>query len=413
MVYVNFNPKIDVTQTQNDYSNNVELRGGNDFNPPLRKDKSKLSNELGVGKLSKFFKILLLMFVISGLSNKVFASDNVLQAIQVNGVKDSYNIILKSDDIAELKKTIQAPNKMVLNLKGIRASKTINTIYNNTSSVDSVVVEPTGEDSVKILIQADNVGNAGVHFDTLKTPLGVLGKSEKQNEPDELILNEPISSYKPVYDDSMDEEDTGFSLAGTSGSAVKRIKKILKNEKISWMVTFGLFSILVLSGIKTIKGKDNEIKVGLAQSLKQREIDLYRGSKYIGADAAIASKLQGTTLNPAGITTQNLTGANYGLKAYQQGTKSPYLTPEIQRPRPAVAPPAPSVNLQQVNNTNLKTTMQNTIQKTAPVSTRPKTANIDSMKFLESMTKIYEKNGRSDLAQGLKTNMKKAKVNLA
>ena len=33
------------------------------------------------------------------------------------------------------------------------------------------------------------------------------------------------------------------------------------------------------------------------------------------------------------------------------------------------------------------------------------------MKFLESMTQIYEKNGRSDLAQGLKAGMLKAKAN--
>lgn len=362
--------------------------------------------------MSKFFKILLLIFVISAISNKAFASDNVLQAIQVNGVKDSYNVILKSDDVAELKKTIQAPNKMVLNLKGIRASKTINTIYNNTSSVDSVVVEPTGEDSVKILIQADNVGNAGVHFDTLKTPLGVLDKSEKQNKTaDELILNEPMSSYKPVYDNSEDE-DAGFSLTGTSGSVARHLKNIFKNEKISWMVTFGLFSILVLSGIKTIKGKDNEIKVGLTQSLKQREIDLYKEG--LNLNAGLAGESPRASLNSnSGAVSQNITGANYGLRAYQNGTRSPYLTSEIQRPRPAAAQPTPSVNLQQVNNTNLRPTMQNTIQKTAPVNTKPKTANIDSMKFLESMTKIYEKNGRSDLAQGLKTNMKKARVNLA
>ncbi len=53
--------------------------------------------------------------------------------------------------------------------------------------------------------------------------------------------------------------------------------------------------------------------------------------------------------------------------------------------------------------------MQNTIQKTAAA---PKTTNIDSMKFLESMTKIYEKNGRTDLAQGLKSNMQKARMGM-
>lgn len=363
--------------------------------------------------MSKFFKILLLMFTISCIGNKVLASDNVLQAIQVNGVNDSYNIILKSDDLAELKKTIQAPNKMILNLKGIRASKTINTIYNNTSNVDSVVVEPTGEDSVKILIQADNVGNAGVHFDTLKTPLGVLGKPEKQKTTDEIVLNEPMSSYEPVYNDNQDEEDTGVSLTGVSSSAVKYLKSIFKNEKISWMVTFGLFAILVLSGLKTIKGKDNEIKVGLTQSLKQREIDMYR-ERGVGPNTGLVSELQSVSPNTSpNANSQNLAGANYGLRAYQNGTRNPYFTSEIQRPRPAVMATTPSVNLQQVNNASLKSTMQSTIQKTAPINTKPKTANIDSMKFLESMTKIYEKNGRSDLAQGLKTNMKKARVNLA
>ena len=45
----------------------------------------------------------------------------------------------------------------------------------------------------------------------------------------------------------------------------------------------------------------------------------------------------------------------------------------------------------------------------APVA---KASNIDSMKFLESMTQIYEKNGRTDLAQGLKAGMLKAKSNV-
>lgn len=363
------------------------------------------------------------------ISNKVLASDNVLQAIQVNGVKDSYNIILKADDVADLKKTIQAPNKMVLNLKGIRASKTINTIYNNTSSVDSVVVEPTGEDTVKILIQADNVSNAGVHFDTLKTPLGILGKSEQQNKStDEIVLNDPMSSYKPVYDNDQDEE-AGISLAGISSSVSRHLKNIFKNEKISWAIACGLFAIIILGGIKTIKGKDNEIKVGLAQSLKEREIDLYggglnleRGNARINAanegytGSEVENLLKNSLRSPQKAAPQNNPvnpNANYGFRAYQQGTRNPYVTSEIQRPRPAAAASTPAINLQQVSNVSLKPSMQSTIQKTAPAGTKTKTANIDSMKFLESMTKIYEKNGRSDLAQGLKTNMKKAKINLA
>lgn len=372
----------------------------------------------GVGKLSKFLKVLFLMLMSICVGNKVFASDNVLQAIQVNGAKDSYNIVLKSDDVAELKKTVQAPNKMIINLKGIRASKTINTIYNNTSNVDSVVVEPINDETVKILIQGENVANAEVNFDTLKTPLGVLDNSTQQSKPSgEVVLSNPMSSYKPVYNDNSDEEETDSSFMAI-------VAKLLKSKKVTGLATCFGIALLVFSGLKAIKGNDNEIKVGLSQSLnqntinQQRELDLYRGGlnlggRYTGVNAEISSDIPSMAPSSVGLT--NMSSANYGVRAYQQGTKSPYLSSEIQRPRPAAASAKPSLSSQQAANIALKSAMQATMPKPAatPSATRPKTANIDSMKFLESMTKIYEKNGRSDLAQGLKTNMKKAKVNLA
>lgn len=370
--------------------------------------------------LKKFLLMFIIGFCLGG--NNVFASDNVLQAVQINGVDDSYNIILKSDDVAEIRKTVQAPNKMVILLKGIRASKTINTIYNNTASVDSVVVEPTGDDSVKILIQAANVEGAKIHFDSLKTPLGVLGNSGAQaKSKGEITLSGPMNSFRPVYKEGNNEEETTFSLANSGGSIIAYAKKIMNNEKLSWMVTFGLFAILILCGMKLIKGKDNEIKIGLSQSLHEREIDLYKGlgvANMGNANANLAGQ-QANQQMTGSMAQRNASNANYGLKSYQNGVRSPYATPEIQRPRPMapVQPATPASVSQQVLRSvqakqPLQNVMQNTIQKTAPAaSSAPKTTNIDSMKFLESMTKIYEKNGRADLAQGLKTNMKKAQMN--
>ena len=375
--------------------------------------------------LENFKKVLLICLICSGLhGNNVFASDNVLQAIQIEGAKDSYNIILKSDDVADVKKTIQAPNKMMLVLKGIRASKSINTIYSNTSSVDSVVVEPKSEDSVKILIQAVNVSNARVHFDSLKTPLGVLDNSQTPNKTSgEIVLSGPMNSYKPVYQDNKNtQEETGFAFASSKSTLVKYAKRILKNDKLSWMVAFGLFSMLLLSGMKLIKGKDNDIKIGLRQSLQSREIDLYKGMNSENMTSSVnLTGFGGNSPVQASNASKNISGTNYGLKAYQNGTRNPYATPETQRSRPMVTPvQAPNTLQQAAKNINLKTAAQNStkmatqmaIPKSMPASTKPKTANIDSMKFLESMTKIYEKNGRTDLAQGLKSNMKKAQLNL-
>lgn len=270
--------------------------------------------------LRKTFLMFAIGFIFVG--NSVFASENILQAIQVEGVKDGYNIVLKSDNAAQLKKTVQSPNKIVLDLKGIRASKTINMIYNNTLNVDSVVVEPTGEDSLKIFVQANNIGNAEVYFNTSKAPLGVLGE------------NSPIDN-------------------------------ILKTEKNSLILILGLL-LTILFGIFSPKRSKNEDKndrfnLDLSQNLKQRELDFYKGGVNIRGNESTSEK-----------EIRKLRS----LEAWQPANSED---------------PAPRLAM----NTAQKFTL-----RTVPISAKPKTANIDSIKFLDSMTRIYEKN------------MKKARINL-
>ena len=73
--------------------------------------------------------LLLLCIMFSGLA--AFASENVLQSIEIEPVKDTFNIVLVSDKAVDVKKTVQASNKITLSMKDIRVSKTLNTIYNN------------------------------------------------------------------------------------------------------------------------------------------------------------------------------------------------------------------------------------------------------------------------------------------
>ena len=82
-------------------------------------------------------------------------------------------IILKSDEKPEAKRVINDENKIMLTLKGVRVSQELNTVYNATN-IDSVTVEPAGNDTVNVLIQAQNASHANLIFDTLDTPLGVL-----------------------------------------------------------------------------------------------------------------------------------------------------------------------------------------------------------------------------------------------
>ena len=110
---------------------------------------------------------------------------------------------LVSDKAVDVKKSIQASNKITLSMKDIRASKTLNTIYNNVSNVDSVMVEPQGN-GIKIFIQADNVSASTITFDALVTTSSVPVKSSKQS----LKLNNPIESYAPIYNENFEDVKT-------------------------------------------------------------------------------------------------------------------------------------------------------------------------------------------------------------
>ncbi len=376
-------------------------------------------------------KILLLGIACIALTcGKVFATENVLQAIQITGVKDSYDVILKSDDVAEIKKTVQAPNKMIILLNGIRASKTINTIYNNTSSVDSVVVEPVTDESVKIFIQAANVQNANIQFDSLKTPLGVLNNSQtnEQKAASEILLSGPVTSFRPIVKDEEDEIDS-YSLS----SLISYVKGLFDEDKASWAMTIGLLLVLLSSIVKLKKMQSSAANrtLSLGGNLQQREIDMYRSRVREGLSQNTQESYNQNTQKPSYNEQayvpqmRDASKSNYGLKTYQNSTKSPYMTPEVSRPRlnnnafstpvktPAAAPNALQQAAQEIIKRNSAAKMQQAATKTVskPIS-GAKSARIDSMKFLEDITKIYENSGRADLAQGLKSNYQKAKAGL-
>ncbi len=357
--------------------------------------------------LSYWTRRLLLVVVLFATVLNVNAAENVLQAIQVDSAKGISHIILKSDENADVKKTVQAPNKMFLDIKGMKASKTINTIYNSASTIDSIVVEETGKDNLRIYIQGKNIDEAKISFDSLKTPLNILEKSSAMPK-EEVLLSSPAESYSPVYRD-IEDEVSGSEFMNFS-TVLSGVKKAMSNEKISWTVTFGLLSILFLSGLKGILNKNQNTRVGLGRSslasnmerfsdIRDREVDMYR-------------KVNSHNLtNPQSISPS--IKSPVGLKAYQKTTRSPYMTtglPQQRMPLPANESPlkpqsaTSPVQTAERKSSDLKPSMK-PISKTN--MTNP-SMNVDSMKFLESMTKIYEKTGRKDLAQGLKSSIKKA-----
>ena len=346
-------------------------------------------------------KRVLLVLGIVFSSMTVFAEENVLQTIEIEPVKDTYNIVLVSDKAVDVKKSVQASNKITLTMKDIRASKTLNTIYNNVANVDTVMVEPQGN-GIQIFFQADNAAASTITFDALTSaPLPV------KNNTQSLKLNNPIESYAPIYKDSVDDAKTSTLFNKLkSSSAVSNIKDSIDEDTApdtaNKAISFGLIGLLVFAVARLFKRREPEMKIGLSQSLTDREINLYKNSP----------SLQGNAVS------RPFTNINYGLNAYQKENRNPYEEEPVQFHNPrlrnyantSVQDYGVQANLKPVQTQTMTVPQQQSKKMTTPVNMAPvnqSNPNIDNLKFLESMTAIYEKSGRHDLARGLKASLSK------
>lgn len=345
--------------------------------------------------------LLLLTMVVSMLS--VMADDNVLQSIEIEPVKDTYNIVLVSDKAVDVKKVVQAPNKITLNMKDIRASKTLNTVYNNVANVDTVMVEPQGN-GISIFFQAENAANATVTFDALAATVPVSNGSTKN-----LKLSNPIESYAPIYTEDYENVKTSKLFDKLkSSSTVADIKDSIDEDTASDFgqkaFSFGLLALLGFGVMRLFKRKEPEMKIGLSQSLNEREINMYRG----------VQPVQQTYVNAE----KPFTTVNYGLNAYQKENRNPYdsepMTIHNPRLRSYVTPQTQNTVATRPVQPQSAAVQTQVKKLTTPVNNAPvnqSNPNVDNLKFLESMTAIYEKSGRHDLARGLRASLNKNNIN--
>lgn len=393
--------------------------------------------DLKRGGILKRLFIALMIFTLTTLSaNAAQKEENILNAIQIDSLKSTYNITLNTTTETDVKRTIQSSDNMILTLKNVKPAKSLNTVYKNAAEVDSIMVEPVGDSNLNIIIKAKNISNSAINVEPEEAVEAVSTKSviatsksskkTKKSKKESITLAAPVDSYTPVYKDEEDdvlEAEPNYIIAGL----LAKIKNVLAQEKVSNMVTTGLIGIILFCGLKLFKREDQETAIGLTQSLKEREANLYQ-------DLAMRSNVAG----PMSLNNQSLRfglqqeqpvqrpsvnlNAGYGLRAYKSSDRNPYMsadntmlqktvTPSVstQKTQPKMQmtqPRAMSTVGSRVNNSQMKLNINRPVQNMGTTATA---SNIDSMKFLESMTKIYEKNGRSDLAQGLKAGMLKAK----
>ena len=183
-----------------------------------------------------------LIFTLIMLSSAALAADNSLHAVILEGTDNGYNVILRTDKVSGVKKTVQADGTLLIDVKNTSTSVNMDTKYINTRDVNNVIVENAGGNEVKIYVQGKNADKADIIFDT------------------------PASAPVVVSD---------------------RISK----KQITWIAAAFLMICIMSGSFKKSVEKDE--KVTLRNDLTEREIKMYKDLKSdIMTSAMIDSKLR-------------------------------------------------------------------------------------------------------------------------
>lgn len=110
--------------------------------------------------LKRLFTVL---FLFAGLS--VSASDNFLNSIVISKTDGNTSVILRSDEVAKIKREVESNDEIVLTLKNMKQSSGLDTLYKNVSDVNGMIIQNSGSD-LKIFIDAPDISKANIVFET-------------------------------------------------------------------------------------------------------------------------------------------------------------------------------------------------------------------------------------------------------
>jgi len=402
--------------------------------------------------------VVLSFITVFSVSTAAFAQNEkaTLSGIEINpSANNSYQIVLKSDRKVPFKKFVTADDKIVLELNGIQAASNVDTVYNNASNIDHVIVHPSGNDSVRIFLQGSNVASSKVAFESQPGSLGFLSEPatdasgqnvvpsetgvensvnnadssqaqvlgtdtavNTQEETNTIVLNKPVSSFaqNSIQTNPLNEEENQDTSLNSAYHSLGTLKGIFNKANLDWLLRLGVLAILIIGAVKLLNPSKN-VRIDLSAETKSRDINLLNS-----LNREVVSRGAGNMPSLKAGTTQKLAGssiATYGLKEYQSSQVSPFKTSlgtltsknptasGLSKPKPFTKVPSGPILSVPPNRgyTNPRPPIESRDMQKAKT-------NVDSLKFLETMAKIYERNGRADLAQNINLSIAQGRQNM-
>lgn len=324
--------------------------------------------------LKNFMVITGVFALLTGVSADAF-DGAILKGIEI-GSQDGHNykIVVKTSRDVPVKKYITAADKIVLELENIKPAQYVNTVYQNATGIDHVIVQPSSGDKLRIFLQGLDIAAGKVILDTRDEVLSAL-ETPTVSKPtttvdDSIIIDLSDKPQKPVNSINKVKSVVTPDISGS------------QTDVFDWALRILAGIIIIIAGFKFLK-KPKNVEVKLS-SEKPEENELLKSME---RRRELLTKSLGTA--PAPKKTAPPAYNHYGLKEY----------------RNSQLPPKPSSKSAMKMQEQKKTTASKITQK----QTQQAKESFNKTKFLETMASIYQKSGRDDLATGIYSMIKEEK----
>ena len=399
-------------------------------------------------KIKKYLCLVgagLLFFSLSAM-----ADDSIISSVVISKAKDkqnSYELSIDSTKPVDFKANTEDDSMIWFDLKNSVLAEDAGTVYDDVVDIDNVVVKQIDKNKVRIYVKGNNVKNTDLVF--------INSLFDTKEQPKKIIINRPINEYKPTDEpeanddlESQDEiqewDDNSFNFSHLVTELFTGAKKELASVLFMFLLGLLMMIIAIKSVIRKIS-QDSEPLIGLNHAKEHDMASIYSDEsrkpipkKIRTGDIDfenIANKnrvlkeaqeqlskahnkyqkyLQNKYKNNVPLkNTPDIVTRGIALNQYKKSNQNPYFDQEVIKMNEINGlsggnfqiPPRPK------RETTVKKVASPYVQKISKPVNNPiaNSGNHTNMKFLESVTKIYEQSGREDLAIGLKNSISKTK----
>ncbi len=366
-----------------------------------------------------FKKILIALSAFILLCGAAFAQESLITSVTISKPKElngAYKLTVKADKPVEYKAKAENSDSIYFDLKNALTVDNVDTIYDDVSGIDAVIVQQLENSKVRIYVNGINTSSTQLAFKT--------SQQTGSGATNELVLNRPIREYRPtnnideIAQEDIDWNDNSFNPEHLLGSFFGIFDGRGDMTLVICLVLL-VASVVVSRKVFAKVKLQEEPLIGLSSAYqKNNEEEKTNPLDTVYKEAPALRRVPQTQTRPSVmpramhsvpsyqrpqrqvLPQRNAIKQNYALGAYQNAQKNPYATPVNSQSQVAYQKRVQKPASQFVSRP---------VQKEAPKMQKQQ-ASIENIKFLESVTRIYEQSGRKDLAQGLRAGINNRKT---